>query len=64
MKSYKIKSLIWLCCFIATAVFYYNFEQQLTFENQITNASVVDMEFEDTVEDERQDSEKSGTVND
>jgi len=64
MKSYKIKSLIWLCCFIAAAVFYYNFEQQLTFENQITNSSVVDIEFEDTVEEEHQDLEKLSTAKD
>ena len=49
MKTYKIRSLVYLGCFIASAIVYYNFEQQGTFET----ANVAENQFEDSLEEEK-----------
>ncbi|KPM32339.1 Hypothetical protein I595_1991 [Croceitalea dokdonensis DOKDO 023] len=47
MKSYKIKSLVYFACFLAAAVFYYNFEKEVNLQQEILTANVAETEFED-----------------
>ncbi len=63
MKSYKIRSLIYLGCFITAAVFYYNFEQQISFQSQILNSETVETEFEDAPQVEQENPEQKDTLN-
>lgn len=53
MKTYKIRSLVYLGCFIATAIIYYNFEQQGTLDTSDVSASVAENQFEDSLEEEK-----------
>jgi len=54
MKTYKIKSLIYLCCFLAAGVFYYNYEQQQEFQNQFSSSQISELETEDDLEDDEE----------
>ena len=48
MKTYKIKSLAYLFCFVVAAVYYYNYEQD---QNQPINGDeYVEMEAQDLSE--------------
>lgn len=49
MKTYKIKSLVYLFCFVAAAVFYYNYEQSLN-THPLNSDNYVEMEAEDLSE--------------
>ncbi|MDT0540648.1 MULTISPECIES: hypothetical protein [Croceitalea] len=49
MKSYKVKSLIYLSCFILAAVLYNRYEEN-TFQNQFISSETVDTTFEDDIE--------------
>ena len=49
MKTYKIKSLVYLFCFVAAAVFYYNYEQSLISQPLESN-DYVELEAEDLSE--------------
>lgn len=62
MKSYKIKSLIYLGCFTLAAVFYNNYEQKV-FQEQILSSEVAETEFEDAPEVKKEDLEKELSKN-
>jgi hypothetical protein len=47
MKAYKIKSLLYLSCFIIAAVVYYQIEQDENFQNSILSGRTADLEAED-----------------
>lgn len=47
MKAYKIRSLIYLCCFITAAVVYYHMEQKENFQNSILVSQTADLQPED-----------------
>ncbi len=49
MKTYKVRSLIYLGCFIASAIVYYNFEQEHSFPSDST-IEMADHQFEDATE--------------
>ena len=49
MKSYKVKSLIYLSCFILAAVLYNRYEEN-TFQNQFISSETVDTTFKDDIE--------------
>ena len=49
MKTYKIKSLVYLFCFVAAAVFYYNYEQSLN-THPLNSDNYVEMDAEDLSE--------------
>ena len=51
MKSYRIKSLIFFSCFLAAAIFFYNFEQGKQLQDQTLQASIADAQIEDTAQD-------------
>jgi len=53
MKTYKIRSLVYLGCFIACAVIYYNFEQQGAFNTPDSSASMAENQFEDSLVEEK-----------
>ena len=53
MKTYKIRSLVYLGCFIASAIVYYNYEQQASAGTSDISASVVENQFEDSIEEEK-----------
>ncbi len=46
MKTYKIKSLIYLSIFVASAVVYYHVEQSETLQNTLLTSSVADLEVQ------------------
>jgi len=52
MKAYKIRSLIYLSCFIIAAVVYYHIEQDENFENSFLSAQTADIESEELTSDE------------
>ncbi|MBT8188578.1 MAG: hypothetical protein HKP38_09105 [Croceitalea sp.] len=58
MKSYKIRSLIYLGCFIAAGVVYYNMEQRIEFHDQIISSKVADLKMEDSQQDKNLQEEK------
>ncbi|MDT0606878.1 hypothetical protein [Croceitalea rosinachiae] len=62
MKSYKIKSLIYLSCFILAAVFYNNYEQK-AFQEQILSSEVSETKFEDSPEIKKEQSKEELTQN-
>ena len=47
MKAYKIRSLIYLSCFVIAAFFYYNLEQREHFQNSILTSQTADLQPED-----------------
>jgi len=49
MKTYKIKSLAYLFCFVIAAVFYYNYEQELK-SQPLNSDTYVEMDAEDLSE--------------
>ncbi|PQJ16689.1 hypothetical protein [Aureicoccus marinus] len=49
MKTYKIKSLVYLSCFVIAAVFYYDYEQNQN-SLQIVSENYVEMEAQDLSE--------------
>ena len=49
MKTYKIKSLVYLTCFVAAAIFYYNYEQS-QLSQPINSNDYVELEAEDLSE--------------
>ena len=49
MKTYKIKSLAYLFCFIAAAIYYYHFEQS-QLQEPITGDEYVKMDAQDLSE--------------
>ncbi|SNY92211.1 hypothetical protein [Flagellimonas pacifica] len=55
--TYKIKSLIYLSCFVITATIYYGIEQEDEFKNQVNSPKVAETDFEDTddLEDTQED---------
>ena len=57
MKTYKIKSLIYLSCFILAAVFYNKYEESV-FQEQILNSEVAETKFEDAPEVKEKDLEE------
>lgn len=59
MKAYKIKSLIYLSCFIIAAVVYYNFEQHEIFQNSILASQTAEMEAEDAPQEDSDEKEKN-----
>lgn len=48
--TYKIKSLIYLSCFVVAALIYNNVEREDEFQNQLHSKTVVETEFEDSNE--------------
>lgn len=48
--TYKIKSLIYLSCFVVAAVIYNSVEREDNFQNQLHSKTVVETEFEDANE--------------
>ncbi len=48
--TYKIKSLIYLSCFVVAAIIYNSVEREDNFQNQLHSKTVVETEFEDTGE--------------
>ena len=48
--TYKIKSLIYLSCFVVAAIIYNSVEREDHFQNQLNSKTVVETEFEDTNE--------------
>ena len=52
MKAYKIRSLIYLSCFIIAAVVYYHMEQDENFQNSFLSAQTADIEAEELPSDE------------
>ncbi|WP_350287863.1 hypothetical protein [uncultured Croceitalea sp.] len=58
MKAYKVKSLIYLSCFVAAAVYYYNTEQQDNFKDQLASATVAETEFQDASELETEETKE------
>lgn len=53
MKTYKIRSLVYLGCFIASAIVYYNYEQQASVGTSDISASMAENQFEDSIEEEK-----------
>ncbi len=51
--TYKIKSLIYLSCFVVASFIYYGIEQEDKFQNQILSEELVETEFEDDLESEK-----------
>jgi len=49
MKTYKIKSLVYLSCFVIAAVFYYDYEQGQN-SPEIVSEDYVEMEAQDLSE--------------
>ncbi|MEO0573270.1 MAG: hypothetical protein AAF039_16300 [Bacteroidota bacterium] len=47
MKAYKIRSLIYLSCFIIAAVVYYHIEQEENFQNSVLASQTADLQTED-----------------
>ncbi len=58
MKTYKLKSLIYLGCFILAAVFYNNYEQK-AFQEQLSNPEIAETKFEDSPEVKKEDLEEN-----
>jgi len=58
MKTYKVKSLIYLSCFVIAAVFYYNFEQHEIFQSSILASQTAEMEAEDAPKDDNTEETK------
>lgn len=52
MKTYKIKSLIYLSCFIIAAIVYYHIEQGENFQHTILSSQTADIQPEDATIDE------------
>lgn len=52
MKAYKIKSLIYLCGFLAAGYYYYDLQQQDRLQLELASEQVTDIELEDRLEDE------------
>ena len=50
MKTYKIKSLIYLSIFVTAAVVYYHMEQSETFQDTLLTSSVAELEVEQPTE--------------
>ena len=46
MKTYKIKSLAYLSCFVAAAIYYYHFEQSQS-QQPINGDEYVEMDAQD-----------------
>ncbi|MEO9512671.1 MAG: hypothetical protein ABJN84_13355 [Flavobacteriaceae bacterium] len=51
--TYKIKSLIYLSCFVVAAFIYDGIEQEDKFQNQILSEEFVETEFDDSLESEK-----------
>ncbi|UII74836.1 hypothetical protein LV716_11225 [Flagellimonas sp. HMM57] len=45
--TYRIKSLIYLSCFIIVAILYYDMEQEEAFQDKISTEQMAGNEFED-----------------
>lgn len=58
MKTYKLKSLVYLGCFILAAVFYNNYEQKV-FQEQLSYSEIAETEFEDSPELKKEDLEEN-----
>ena len=58
MKTYKIRSLIYLSVFIAAAAIYYHMEQNEMLQNTLLTSSVADLEAEQTSELEGEEDTK------
>ena len=52
MKAYKIRSLIYLTCFITAAVVYYHIEEKELLESSILTSQTADIQAEDSPEEE------------
>ncbi len=52
MKTYKIRSLIYLGCFVASAIVYYNFEQERSFNGGNVTIEMADTQYGDTAHEE------------
>jgi len=55
MKAYKIKSLIYLSCFVTAAVVYYDMEQKEKFQNLISSAPTTDIQSNELPTDEEKE---------
>ncbi|BFP41789.1 hypothetical protein FGF1_26340 [Flavobacteriaceae bacterium GF1] len=55
MKAYKVKSLIYLGCFIVAAVVYYQIEQDQKFQNSILASQTAQLEAQDQPEEEKKE---------
>ena len=47
MKTYKIKSLIYFCCFLVASLVYYQIEQDDQFQEQLISSEVVETDMQD-----------------
>lgn len=59
MKAYKIRSLIYLSCFIIAAVFYYDMEQKELFQNSILASQTSEIQPEDDLTEDVIDEENT-----
>ena len=55
MKAYKIKSLLYLSCFIIAAVVYYHIEQNENFQNGLLTSQTADLQSEDRPSDKEKE---------
>ncbi|UOY05082.1 hypothetical protein L0P88_14095 [Muricauda sp. SCSIO 64092] len=55
MKAYKVKSLIYLGCFIVAAVVYYHIEQDQKFQNSFLASQTAQLEAQDQPEEEKKE---------
>ena len=55
MKAYKVKSLIYLGCFIVAAVVYYQIEQDQKFQNSFLASQTAQLEAQDQPEEEKKE---------
>ena len=58
MKTYKIKSLIYLSCFVLVAVAYHQIEQNENFQKLLVQGHTAELEAEDQLPEQKDESKK------
>lgn len=60
MKAYKVRSLIYLSCFIIAAVVYYHMEQNENFQSALLTSKTADLHPEDHLSAEQNEEADKG----